>query len=68
MFKGLLGGLNDPSNKEEGGKDVNGPSDSQMDEIMNQFTSFLQESDGNNEFKGVFENVVKEMFTKESMY
>jgi hypothetical protein len=27
MFKGLLGGLNDPSNKEDG-KDVSGPSDS----------------------------------------
>jgi len=33
MFKGLLGGLNDPANKEDG-KDINGPSDSQMDEIM----------------------------------
>lgn len=28
----------------------------------------MQETDTNNEFKGVFENVVKEMFTKESMY
>ena len=35
---------------------------------MKQFTSFLQETDSNNEFKGVFENVVKEMFTKDSMY
>ena len=26
MFKGLLGGLNDPANKEDG-KDANGPSD-----------------------------------------
>ena len=27
MFKGLLGGLNDPANNEDG-KDTNGPSDS----------------------------------------
>jgi hypothetical protein len=67
MFKGLLGGLNDPANKEDG-SNTSGPNDSQMDEIMKQFTSFLQETDNNNEFKGVFENVVKEMFTKESMY
>lgn len=33
MFKGLLGGLNDPANKEDS-NDINGPSDSQMDEIM----------------------------------
>jgi len=27
MFKGLLGGLNDPANKEDG-KDTNGPNES----------------------------------------
>lgn len=67
MFKGLVGSLGEnpdaPSSGEKGG-----PSDNQMDEIMKQFTNFLQDTDGNNEFKGALDSVVKDIISKDSMY
>ena len=39
-----------------------------MNEIMKHFTSFLQDSDGNNEFKGALDSVVKDIISKDSLY
>lgn len=65
MFKGLLGSLGNP----EGGADNAGtPNDDQMNDIINQFTSFIQSAENNNEFKGALDQVVKEMISKDSMY
>ena len=35
---------------------------------MKHFTSFLQDSDGNNEFKGALDSVVKDIISKDSLY
>ena len=63
MFKGLLGGIGGGEGQADGG-----PNDNQMDEIMKQFTGFLQDTDANGEFKGALDSVVKEIISKDSLY
>ena len=63
MFKGLMGSLG-----KEDGSQGEGPNDQQMNDIMKQFTEFLNQGDQSPEFKGALESVVKDIISKESMY
>ena len=66
MFKGLMGSLGGSG---QGGAPGQGmPSDDQMQEMLKQFTSMLSEGEGNNEFQGAMESIVKDIISKDSMY
>ena len=66
MFQGLLGNLG----KQEGASSESGEAQPQMDEIFKQFTSFLKDQDGEGDenFKGALDSVVKEIISKDSLY
>ena len=64
MFKGLIGSLGENPDAKDGA----GPSDNQMNNIMNEFTNFLKEQGGDNEFKGALDSVLKDIMNKDSMY
>ena len=66
MFKGLIGSLGENPDGAQGSS--SGPSDDQMNNIMNEFTSFLKEQGGDNEFKGALDSVLKDIMNKDSMY
>lgn len=45
-----------------------GKSDQAMDKIMSEFTSFLSETENNEEMKQAIDQVVKEIVSKDSLY
>jgi hypothetical protein len=66
MFKGLIGSLGE--NPDAPNDSTGGPSDDQMNGLMNEFTKFLNEQGGDNEFKGALDSVLKDVMNKDSMY
>ena len=61
MLKGLLGSLNDEGL-------AGGQGDKGGDELFKQFSSFLQETEGDESMKGVLDSVVKDIISKDSLY
>ncbi len=69
MFKGLMGSLGgNPDATKPGGEGAGMPDDTQMNEMMKQFTNFLQEGDQDDDFKGALGSVVKDIISKDSLY
>ena len=63
MFKGLLGGLDGAP-----GGGGEGDQNKQMEDMMKQFSGFLQETEGNDQFKGALDSVVGEILSKDSLH
>ena len=57
MFKGLLGGGADGESKGDG-----------TDELFNQFSKFLSETESDDSMNGVLQSVVKDIMSKDSLY
>jgi len=55
--------LNPDGTSKEGGAEDGG-----MDKLMSEFTSFLQNSEGNDDMKGALESVVSELLNKDTLY
>lgn len=73
MFKGLLGNLGEEGGQggASGGEGAPKDQNAQMNDLFKQFTSFLQESEGqpgDEGFKGALDSVVKEIISKDSLY
>jgi len=68
MFKGLLGDLPQPGQPGEGGAAGSGDQNAGMDDLFKQFGGFLQETEGNDQFKGALDSVVNDILSKDSLY
>lgn len=68
MFKNLLNTFAKDLIGGEGGQGGEGNSDKAMENLMNEFTSFLKDSENNDEMKSALESVVQEIISKDTLY
>lgn len=54
--------------KGEGGAQGGEPDSASMERMMNEFSKFLKDSEGNEDMKGALDSVVNELLNKETLY